>query len=129
MLKEEILAAIQEIKKGKAVGVDDIPAEFLNLLNEDNMEKVVDLCRLIYETGVWPEDFTRAILIPIPKKANAVECADHRTISLISHATKILLNILTKRLEAKAETFVGKTQFGFRRLWHQGSNRCDENFM
>ena len=75
----------------------------------------MDLCRLIYETGVWPEDFTRAILIPIPKKANASECADHRTISLTSHASKILLKILTKRLEAKAEMFIGKTQFGFKR--------------
>jgi len=44
-----------------------------------------------------------------------LECADHRTISLISHASKILLKILTKRLEAKAEMFIGKTQFGFRR--------------
>ena len=38
LLKEEILAAIQEIKKGKAVGVDDISAEFLMLMNEDNIE-------------------------------------------------------------------------------------------
>ena len=44
-----------------------------------------------------------------------MECADHRTISLISHASKILLEILTKRLETKAEMFFGKTQFGFRR--------------
>ena len=68
MLKEEILAAIQEIKKGKAVGVDDIPVEFLKLMNEDNMEKVVDLCKLIYETGVWPKDFTRAILFQYQRR-------------------------------------------------------------
>jgi len=44
-----------------------------------------------------------------------VECADHRTISLISHASKIMLRILTKRLEAKAKGFIGMNQFGFRK--------------
>lgn len=69
----------------------------------------------MYETGSWPEDFTKAIMIPLPKKQNAVECSDHRTISLISHASKILLRILTKRIEGKTTGFVGETQFGFRR--------------
>jgi hypothetical protein len=45
----------------------------------------------IYNTGIWPEDFTKSVMIPIPKKANAVECSDYRTISFISHASKILL--------------------------------------
>jgi hypothetical protein len=73
------------------------------------------LCKRIYETGEWPENFTRIVIIPLPNKTNANECADHRTISLISHAAKILLKILTKRLEAKTESIIRETQFGFRR--------------
>ena len=69
----------------------------------------------MYEDGVWPEDFTRVVMIPIQKKSNAIECEDHRTISLISHASKILLKILTKRIEAKAKGFIGQNQFGFRK--------------
>ena len=46
---------------------------------------------------------------------NAVECSDHRTISLISHASKILLKILTNRIEAKARNFIGRNQSGFRK--------------
>src|SRR6476619_1095884 len=49
------------------------------------------------------------------EKMNAVECSDHRTISLISHASKILLKILTNRIEAKARDFIGRKQFGFRK--------------
>ena len=49
------------------------------------------------------------------KKMNAVECSDHRTISLISHASKILLKIFTTRIEAKARDFIGRNQFGFRK--------------
>ena len=46
---------------------------------------------------------------------NASECADHRTINLIAHASKIMLRLLGKRLENKAKYFIGKTQFGFRK--------------
>ena len=74
------------MKDGKAVGVDDVSAEFLKMLDGRTMEKLIDLCKQIYKTGIWPEDFTRTIMIPIPKKENAIECGDYRTISLIPHA-------------------------------------------
>ena len=54
-------------------------------------------------------------MIPIPKRVNALECADHRTISLISHASKILLKIINNRIQAKADMILSKTQFGFRK--------------
>src|SRR6478609_560080 len=54
-------------------------------------------------------------MIPLQKKMDAVECSDHRTISLISHVSKILIKILTNRIEAKARDFVGRNQFGFRK--------------
>lgn len=44
----------------------------------------------IYETGILPEDFVQSIFIPIPKVNKAKNCGDFRTISLISHASKIL---------------------------------------
>ena len=46
---------------------------------------------------------------------NASECADHRTINLIAHASKIMLRLLVKRLENKAKYFIEKTQFEFRK--------------
>ena len=54
-------------------------------------------------------------MIPIPKKENAIECGDYRTISLIPHASKILLKVLTKRLESKTEMNISKTLFEIRR--------------
>src|SRR6476619_11426 len=57
----------------------------------------------------------RVVIIPLQKKMNAVECSDHQTISLISHASKIFLKILTNRIEAKAMDFIGQNQFGFRK--------------
>src|SRR6218665_3218798 len=69
----------------------------------------------MYNKGEWPDDFSKSIVVPIEKKANATECGDFRTISLIPHASKIGLKILTKRIITKAEEFLGKNQFGFRK--------------
>jgi len=56
-----------------------------------------------------------SVIIPIKKKSGAQECVDFRTISLVSHASKIVLKILTRRLESKAEMFLEKDQYGFRK--------------
>ena len=69
----------------------------------------------MYRLGIWPTDFTRVVLVPLQKKINAVNCEDHRTISLISHASKIMVKILTERIEYKAKNFIGRNQFGFRK--------------
>jgi len=52
---------------------------------------------------------------PSAKKGNLKECIKYWTISLISHASKILLKILQKRMERKVEEEVSATQGGFRR--------------
>ena len=103
------------MKLGKAEGIDCIPAEFLKTLGEKAKEELVEMCQQIYETGKWPEDFLQTVMVPLKKKANATECCDHRTISLVVHASKILLTILTKRIESKVATtnYIGEDQYGF----------------
>ena len=41
----------------------------------------------------------RSVFIPIPKKGNAKECSNYRTIALILHASKIMFKILQARLQ------------------------------
>ena len=69
----------------------------------------------IYQGGVWPKDFLQSVLVPLEKKKNAFRCEDFRTISLISHASKVVLRILARRLEKKSEEYMGNDQFGFRK--------------
>ena len=40
----------------------------------------------------------RSVFVPIPKKGNAKECSNYRTIALISHTSKVMLKILQARL-------------------------------
>ena len=46
-----------------------------------------------------PQDWKRSVFIPIPKKGNARECSNYRTIALISHTGKVMLKILQARLQ------------------------------
>ena len=84
-------------------------------LGSAGKRELFEICNEIYIRGEWPEDFLESIIIPIEKKSGAQECADFRTISLVSHASKIVLKILTRRLESKAKPYLGKDQYGFRR--------------
>ena len=115
VIKNEILAAIAEMKDGKAVGVDEIPAEMLKSFGEKALQEICDICQQMYDEGKWPDDFTRTVMIPLPKKNNAIKCSDFRTISLICHASKIMLRVLTRRIEAKTRLLLGRNQFGFRK--------------
>src|SRR2546425_3373565 len=103
------------MKEGKAARVDEIPSEMLKSLGEKATQELFDICMDMYDGGKWPDDFSRTAMIPLPKENNAVNCSDYRTISLICHASKIMLKVLTKRIEAKAKHLLGRNQFGFRK--------------
>ena len=60
------------------------------------------------------DEFLDLVIIPIEKGYGAQDYVD-RTISLVSHASKIALKILTRRLEFTAESHLGKDQLGFRK--------------
>ena len=55
-----------------------------------------------------------SVLIPIPKKGNAKECSNYRTIALISHASKVMLKILQARLQQYVNRELPDVQAGFR---------------
>ena len=57
------------------------------------------ICQQIWKTQQWPQDWKRSVFIPVPKKGNAKECSNYRTIALISHASKVMLKILQARLQ------------------------------
>ena len=50
----------------------------------------------------------------IYKAGNSKECTNYRTIALISHASKILLQILLNRMRKKIEMELPDEQAGFR---------------
>ena len=57
----------------------------------------------------------KVVFIPIPKKGNAKECSNYRTIALISHASKVMLKILQARLQQYGNCELTDVQAGFRK--------------
>ena len=57
----------------------------------------------------------KSVFIPIPKKGNAKECSNYRTIALISHASKVMLKILQARLQQYVNRELPDVQAGFRK--------------
>ena len=73
------------------------------------------ICQRIWKTQQWPQDRKRSVFIPIPKKGNAKECSNYRTIALISHASKVMLKILQARLQQYVNCEPPYVQAGFRK--------------
>ena len=58
-----------------------------------------EICQQILKIQQWPQDWKRSVFIPIPKKGNAKECSNYRTIALVLHTSKVMLKILQARLQ------------------------------
>ena len=113
IMKDEVKNAIKTMKNNKAPGPDGITSEMIQSLEELGVDILTKLTNKIYDTGEIPEDLSKSIFIALPKKPGATECELHRTISLMSHATKILLKILMMRMKNKIKPEIAKEQYGF----------------
>ena len=60
-------------------------------------------------------EWKRSVFISIPKKGNAKECSNYRTVVLISHASKVMLKILQARLQQYVNRKLPDVQAGFRK--------------
>ena len=99
----------------KASGGDGIPVELFQILKDDAMKVLHSICQQIWKTQQWPQDWKRSVSIPIPKKGNAKECSNYRTIALISHTSKVMLKITQARLKQYVNYELPDAQAGFRK--------------
>ncbi|XP_063609075.1 uncharacterized protein LOC134783216 [Penaeus indicus] len=105
ILREEVEATVKSLKKGKSPGVYNISAELIQAGGE-----------AMIDTGEWPTCWTQSLVITLPKKGNLQKCQNYRTISLIGHASKVMLRILLNRLKPQAETIIAEEQSMARRI-------------
>ena len=115
ILECEVKWALESITTNKASGGDGIPVELFQILKDDAVKAPHSICQQIWKTQQWPQDWTRSIFIPIPKKGNTKECSNYRTIALISHASKVMLKILQARLQQYVNCELPDVQAGFRK--------------
>ena len=95
---QEIEQAICCLKRGKS-GDEDllIPEIFI----ESKSLLSPALCRLfnfMFEKAIYPESWTRGIIVPVPKKGNPNDANNYRGITLTSVFSKIFSLLLDNRL-------------------------------
>ena len=97
----------------KASGCDGIPVELFQILKDDAVKVLHSICQQIWRTQQWPQYLKGSVFIPIPKKGNPKECSKYHTISLILHASKIMLKILQARLQQYVNQELSDVHAGF----------------
>ena len=74
ILKSEVGKAIQSLRCGKSARVDNIQAEMLKAGGDHITTALTTICNRIWHTKTWPEQWTKSIVITIPKKGNVQLC-------------------------------------------------------
>ena len=91
----------------QASGGDRIPDDAVKVLHPT--------CQQIWKTQQWLQDWKRSVFIPVPKKGNTKECSNYHTVALISHASKVMPQILQARLQQYLNQELPDVQAGFRK--------------
>ena len=114
VLREEVAAVVRNLKAGKSPGVDKISSELLQDRGDSPTTVLAAIRQKIWETTELPKEWTQSLVIPLPKKGNLRQRQNYRTISSISHPSKIMLRFILNRLKAKAEELLTEEPAGFR---------------
>ena len=61
ILRKEVEAAEQSLKRGKSARIENIPAELVQASREDVITVLTTICNKIWQTGEWPTPWTQAV--------------------------------------------------------------------
>ena len=95
ILRKEVEAAVQSLKKGKSAGGDNIPAELVQTGGDNVITALTTICNKI-----WPIPWTQYLVITLPKKGNLQQRQNYRTTSFISHPSKVMMKIILNSLRS-----------------------------
>ena len=113
-MQSEVWWALGSITTNKASGDDGIAAELFKILKDGDVKVLLSICQQIWKMRQWPQDRKKSLFITIPKKGNAKECSIYFKMTLISHASKVMLKTLQARLQQYMNRELPNVQGGFR---------------
>jgi len=113
----EVRKAISQLSSGKAPGSDGIPSEIFKAGGSTFVQKLTELFQSFWAQGSIPQELKDASIVHLYKrKGSRQSCDNHRGISLLSIAGKILARILLNRLIYHLEEgLLPESQCGFRK--------------
>ena len=112
--EQEVRCEIQRLKSNKSPGPDELHPLFFKQGGERLVACFTKLLQSVWNDEVIPNDWSASTVVPIFKKGARTQCENHRGISLISVASKVLASIILRRLLAHREKQTRENQCGFR---------------
>lgn len=93
---KEIKGALRDMKNGKAPGIDSITSDLLKADTNTTVNTLHGLVNTIWEEECVPEDWSKGLIVKVPKKGDLTSCGNWRGIIL----AKVLGRVLIKRIVA-----------------------------
>ena len=117
--ENKLIEALRSMANAKAVGPDELPVELLKLGKKHDptvLREFHRVIKLMWHQREVPQRWRDAVIKLLHKKKDRIECGNYRGISLVAHAGKVLLKIVTTRLSAYCEVrnLLPEERCGFR---------------
>ena len=114
---EDMRHAVSRLKSGKDRDSYGILPEMLraSCCDDEFSQILLDLMHSVWKERQVPQDWSDAVLVPIPKKGDLIMCDNWRGISLLDVVGKVAARILQGRLQELAEEVLPESQCGFRK--------------
>ena len=123
---EELNDAIDNLKRNKTGGPDELITELLKDMNTPNRTRLLALYNEIYRTETIPDHFNEALVVQIYKPGKIPEnYPSYRPIALLNITYKILAKMLQRRLRDELDDRLVPFQFGYR----QGKSTSEPIFI
>ena len=112
---DEILNAIHSLKNVSS-GIDGIKPQVIKFLKNELAQPLCHLINKMFQSGIYPDIFKTAIVIPINKSGKKNDIKDYRPVSILTSFNKVVEKILYKRIMnfVQKNDLLHKKQFGFR---------------
>lgn len=109
---KEVRLAIKKMKNNKAAGPNGIVAELIKIAVVQYSTK---LFNKMFQSGSFPSEWTRSIIVPINKKGDPSLLDNYRGISLLSIVSKVYTPVINSRLKKWSEenNIINDAQEGF----------------
>ncbi|MCU7801012.1 MAG: hypothetical protein KZQ70_12955 [gamma proteobacterium symbiont of Lucinoma myriamae] len=113
---QDVYKAITKLKRNKSPGIDLLPPELFLDSSDLICPLLAKLFNHLFDNHLYPESWTKGIIVPVPKKGNRSNVNNYRGITLTSIFSKNYSHILDDRLRnwCEGNNLMSDCQFGFR---------------
>ena len=80
---------------------------------EYGLKELTRITNMVYNHGYFPEELKKSLFITLSKNSGTTKCEKHRTISLMSHITRLILRVVMNRVRSRTLQEIAPEQYGF----------------